>query len=219
MTDRTLISDQGRGPGLSRDGTDEERAASVALLRDRNRRRRALRRTLILASIPLAIAVLILAAKLFSLTPTARAVVDSYSDGDFATSVSHAEPLLTWNSFEPWVAWFDRGTAVAATGDYNAAIADLELAFQSAPAERKCEVAVNLSLSWESLGDSYIQQGLYEGAARLYETAQAVIDAAGAACEPGRAPFNELEGRDPGEELADAEAGCETERTSRDAGG
>lgn len=166
--------------------------------------RRRARRILLIASIPFALAGLVLAGKLFTLSSVAGAAIADYDRRDFESSAARAEGLLSWNSFEPWIAWFDRGTARAASGFYNQAIDDLEYAFALAPADRKCEVAVNLSLSWEMLADSYQQRGFFAGAQRLYETAEAVIDAAGQDCKPGNAPQNEQENRDPGEELSDA---------------
>jgi tetratricopeptide (TPR) repeat protein len=166
--------------------------------------RRRIRRMLLLGSIPFALAGLILAVKLVSLSVVAGVAIDSYESGSFESSADAAGELLTWNAFEPWVAHFDRGTARAGAGLYNEAVDDLERAFAEAPDEKKCDVAVNLSLSWELLGDSYLEQGQFAGAQRLYETARAVIAAAGEGCEPPNAPLNTEENRDPGEELRDA---------------
>lgn len=167
-------------------------------------RRRRLRRILLWFSIPFAIAGLVLAAKLVGLQATAGPGIASYERGSYASSAEQFGELLDWNAFEPWIAHFDRGTAMAATGDYIPAITDLEKAFATAPDSRKCDVAVNLSLSWELLGDSYAQQGEFAGAQRLYATARAVIEAAGEECEPANAPPNTAEGRDAGEELDSA---------------
>ena len=166
--------------------------------------RRRFRRMLLLGSIPFALAGLIVAVKLVSLSVVAGLAIDSYETGSFESSADAADELLTWNAFEPWVAHFDRGTARAGAGLYNEAVDDLERAFAEAPDEKKCDVAVNLSLSWELLGDSYLAQGQFAGAQRLYETARAVIAAAGEGCEPPNAPPNAEENRDPGEELLDA---------------
>ncbi|GAB3143509.1 hypothetical protein [Marisediminicola antarctica] len=165
---------------------------------------RRLRWILLLGSVPFAIAALILAGKLIGLQGTAGPSLDSYDRGNYAASAEQLDPLFEWNAFEPWIAHFDRGTARAASGDTIPAITDLERAFAQAPSAKKCDVAVNLSLSWELLGDSYASQGQLAGAARLYATAKAVIEAAGPECEPPNAPQNNLEGRDPGQELSDA---------------
>lgn len=165
---------------------------------------RRLRWILLLASVPFAIAALVLVGKLLGLQGTAGPALDSYERGSYATSAEQLDPLFDWNAFEPWIAHFDRGTARAAAGDTIPAITDLEQAFAQAPGAKKCDVAVNLSLSWETLGDSYAVQGQLAGAARLYATAKAVIEAAGPECEPPNAPPNSQEGRDPGQELSEA---------------
>ncbi len=166
--------------------------------------RRRLRWILLLGSVPFAIAALMLAGKLLGLQAAAGPALESYERGSYAASVEQLDPLFDWNAFEPWIAHFDRGTARAAAGDTIPAITDLERAFAQAPNAQRCDVAVNLSLSWELLGDSYAQQGQLAGAARLYATAKAVIEAAGPECEPPNAPQNSQEGRDPGQELSDA---------------
>ena len=168
------------------------------------RSRRGLRWGLMIGFLPVAVILLLLAGKLFGLSPAARDVMRDYDRGYYDGAVTAAEPLFGMNWFEPWIASFDRGTAYAGQGLYNEAIDDLETAFDRAPADRRCDVAVNLSLTWERLGDSYVQQGLYAGAQRLYQTAQAVIDAAGESCQPPNAPRNAEENRDPGQELSDA---------------
>lgn len=166
--------------------------------------RRRLRRILLLASIPVVVAALLLAGKLASLSVVADAAIAEYDRGMLSESIDGFDSLLAWNPFDPWIAHFDTGTALAANGDLNPAIVDLEKAFDLAPGAKKCDVAVNLSLSWETLGDAYMQQGLYSGAARLYETAKAAIAAAGEGCTPPNAPFNAEEDRAPGDELSDA---------------
>lgn len=166
--------------------------------------RRRLRRILLLAAIPFALAGLVFAVKLLSLGTLGGLAVENYRAGNVEKTIEQSDELMNWNVFEPWIAWFDRGTANAAGGNFNEATRDLEQAFSLAPKEKRCDVAVNLSLSWERQGDSYLEQGQYAGAKRLYETADAVITAAGPECEPPNAPKNTEEDRDPGQELSDA---------------
>lgn len=166
--------------------------------------RQRLRRILLIAFLPIAIGGVFLSMKLFALSPTAQGVIRSYETGSFDRSVERAEAMQNGNWFEPWIAFFDRGTAYAANGNYNEAVEDLEKAFAQAPADKRCDVAVNLSLSWELLGDSYVEQGLYVGARKLYDTAKAVIDAAGPQCQGPDAPQNEEQNRQAGQELSDA---------------
>lgn len=169
-----------------------------------DRRRARLRRILLLASLPFALAALLFSGKLLSLSAIAGDGIDAYDAGEYASSAERFDSLLGWNPIEPWVAHFGAGTALAGTADLNPAIVELERALDLAPASKECDVAVNLSLSWELLGDAYTAEGLLSGASRLYETARAVIESVGEDCAPPEAPFNEEEGRDPGAELSDA---------------
>lgn len=167
-------------------------------------RRRRVRRWVLIALVPIAVAALVLAGKFLVMSSTAAQSVREYRGGDVESSIESAGSLMPWNWFDTWLPYYDRGAVFASSGRYNEAVDDLERAFALAPESRRCEVAVNLSLSWERLGDSYAEQGLASGAAQLYANAQAVIDAAGEQCAPGQAPQNEESGRDPGEELGDA---------------
>jgi tetratricopeptide (TPR) repeat protein len=151
------------------------------------------------------IAAMIFVGKLLSLPVAGGRIVDSFEAGDFLGSEEAADGLFEWNWFEPWIASFDRGTATAAGGDYNAAIPYLEDAFAGAPEAKRCDVAVNLALSWELLGDSYAEQGQAAGAQRLYDTARAVIAEAGEGCSSEQAPPNPELSREPGQELEDAD--------------
>ncbi|MFP7760757.1 hypothetical protein [Marisediminicola sp. LYQ134] len=201
-----------------REGQTDRAAAGADDPRVRSeRRRRVTRRVLLIGFAPVAIAALILAGKLATLAPTADRAIEHYDSGAFDESATTSEGLLTGNAFEPWIAYFDRGTAYARGGLLNEAVDDLERAFATAPDSTRCDVAVNLSLSWELLGDSYVEQGFLTGAQRLYEAAQAVIDEAGEECTPPEAPPNEREGREAGEELdaADSRLEAKTEGLER----
>lgn len=162
------------------------------------------RAVIMLVSLPFALASLVVVVKLAGLPVLGGAMVEQYRSGDFVASIESAERLTEGNLFESWVAPFGRGTATAAAGDYNAAIPDLERALELAPESRRCDIAVNLSLSWESLGDSYVTQGLDAGALRLYATAKRVITSAGEECLPPNAPPNAEEDRNAGDELSAA---------------
>ncbi len=193
----TVVHDE-RDAAAARGGAERSGAHSDG-------RRARLRVILLLAAVPVVIAGFVLVGKLLSLPVAGAQIVDRYDAGDFAGSGSSADGLFEWNWFEPWIASFDRGTATAAGGDYNAAIPFLEDAFATAPEAKRCDVAVNLALSWELLGDSYAEQGQAAGAQRLYDTARAVIAAAGEGCSPENAPQNPEENRQPGQELSDAD--------------
>ena len=119
-----------------------------------------------------------------SLAPTAQVAIDACDDGDYATSESVFGSLLRNNVVETYLPYFNRGDAYAADRYYGPAIEDFEKALELAPQEKKCDVRLNLALTWERFGDIYMQLGYYQGAVLLYETGQAVLDDAGGQCDP-----------------------------------
>ena len=144
--------------------------------------RRTIRIMLLAVAVPLLLLCIVVSVKLATLQAIAGTAISRYEIGAYDASAEAAEGLMENNLFEPWIAHFDRGTARAAAGFYNESIDDLERAFDLAPDERRCDVALNLSLAWESLGDDYAQQGQFAGAIKLYDLARAALDAAGDGC-------------------------------------
>ncbi|MCU1407322.1 MAG: hypothetical protein JWQ43_3625 [Glaciihabitans sp.] len=185
---RALIEDENSRLVLPRDNGD-------------NLRRRRLRRRLLLWSIPFLLAAIVLATWLLSLSATAGLAIEQYKLANFTGSAETAGDLLAQNHVETWIPYFDRGVAEAAGGDYIPAIDDFELALTTVPEEHRCEVIVNLALGWERLADGYTQAGLFDGARLLYQNSADVL--AGQDCVPPEEP---VDGRDPGQELQDAEA-------------
>jgi len=151
---------------------------NTALTRTRLRRRL----KYLLFSLPVVVALLVVAGMIVGPYTTNESAVRSYESGDFDGSGEQSSRLLEGNLLEDWVPWFNRGNALAAQEEYTAAIDDFERALELAPQERACDVRVNLALSWERLGDIYIAGGFNQGAINLYEAAKAVI-AEGDGCD------------------------------------
>lgn len=135
-------------------------------------------------TLPLAIFALFWGFKLLSLAPTAQSAIDAYDAGDYLGSEDLSTSLLTNNVIEPYLPYFNRGDAYAADRYYGPATEDFEKALELAPIERKCDVRLNLALTWERFGDVYVQLGYYQGAVLLYEAGKAVLDDAGQECDP-----------------------------------
>ncbi|PRY69642.1 hypothetical protein B0I08_102319 [Glaciihabitans tibetensis] len=166
-----------------------------------NRARLRLRRRLLLFGLPVVLAMTIIAGWLISRPVIAASAMTDYMRGGYTSSAETFGSLLEPNLLEPWIPYFDRGSALAAGEDYVPAIDDFEKALTLVPADHECEVVVNLSLGWERLADGYASAGLFAGAELLYQTALDVLAAHD--CTPPDEPVN---GRDPGQELNDAEA-------------
>jgi tetratricopeptide (TPR) repeat protein len=156
---------------------------ALALHRRRERRRSRLRLVYLLGSLPVVLALLVLAALLIRPSVVTEDALGEFDAGRYESSAERSTTLLENNVLEPWLPWFNRGDARAAQEQYTDAIDDFERALALAPAERQCDVRVNLALSWERLGDIYVTGGFPQGAVLLYQQAAAVI-AAGTDCEP-----------------------------------
>lgn len=126
-------------------------------------------------SLPIVLLALAVSVKFASLSLTAQDAIDASETGRFDESIAASDSLMTLNWFEPWVAYYDRGTASARAQLFNDATDDLSVALELAPDDRSCEVRVNLALAWEDLGDIYADAGYLRGATLIYDTALAVI--------------------------------------------
>lgn len=147
-------------------------------------RLRRLRRTkYLLWSLPVVVALVYVAVRLIGLSVVNQTAIDLYDAGAYDASADRSTSLLDQTLIEPYLPWFNRGDAKAAQEQYTDAIDDFERALELAPAERQCDVRVNLALSWERLGDIYAASGFPEGAKQLYSAALAVI-AEGDDCVP-----------------------------------
>lgn len=165
------------------------------------------------------IIVVVVAVKLIGLLVTNQVAITLYSTGDLEGSADQSTSLIedpvTGKLIESWLPWFNRGDAKAAAGDFTPAIDDFEKALELAPGERECMVRVNLSLSWELLGDAYEQGGYHQGAVLLYEAAEAVIAEAGDRCSGPDEASQQLD--EAGKRLAEKKKNAEQARDAEDA--
>jgi tetratricopeptide (TPR) repeat protein len=180
---------------------------------DRKRSRRRL--ILVLASLPVVVFALLVAIKLMSLSVTTQAAIVSYNIGDYESSIEQSESLLELNVIEPYLPYFNRGDAQAGREYYVDAVEDFEKALELAPEAKKCDVRVNLALSWELLGDIYAEGGYFDGAVLLYDAAQAVIDEGGEDCEPPTESSDELS--EAGERVEGKKSFAEMQRDAQNA--
>ena len=150
-------------------------------LQARARRRR--RAKYLLWSLPVVVALVYVAVRLISLSVVNQTALELFDSGAYAQSEERSTSLLDQDIIEPYLPYFNRGDAKAAQEQYTEAIDDFERALELAPADRQCDVRVNLALSWERLGDIYFAAGYPDGAKLLYEASLAVI-AEGEDCVP-----------------------------------
>jgi hypothetical protein len=144
--------------------------------------RRKIRRTLLLWSAPVVAAMVVIAAYLITWSLVARAGAGDFDSEQYSRAESEFSFLTNVNLIETWKAHYDVGTARYANGDPFPASLALERALELVPKgdERRgfeeCLVATNLSLSYESLGDSYVAAGDTQMAISYYEKAIATLD-------------------------------------------
>jgi tetratricopeptide (TPR) repeat protein len=181
----------------------------------RNRSRSRARLWLTLAAIPFALVIVVFAGKLMSLSVITDDAIGQYDSGLFEASAETSDGLVENSIVEPWIPYFNRADAIAATGDFTGAIDDFEIALELAPDDRKCPVVLNLAHSWELLGDVYEQSGYHQGAVQLYELGRQVLVDNADYCE--NTP-NEDEADQQGQDLTDKQADAEQNREAEDAG-
>lgn len=104
------------------------------------------------------------------------------------------------NFVDPWKAHFNTGTAAYANDSHFAAASSLEKALESVPAEHRCDVQTNLSLTYEALGDRYRERG---DAELEWAIAQAAAEIARAQGDPYDPDLFELDYND--EEITSAD--------------
>jgi tetratricopeptide (TPR) repeat protein len=144
-------------------------------------------------TIPLVILLVVVAVKLIGLSVTNQSAINAYNNGQYERSITTSESLMDFNVIEPYIPYFNRGDAYAASEMYVESIDDFERALELAPEQKKCDVRVNLALSWENLGDIYAEGGFFQGAVLLYEAAEKVIAEGGEDCTPPQQSEEDLQ--------------------------
>ena len=152
-------------------------------------------------TIPLVVALVVVAFKLIGLSLTNQSAINAFNNGQYERSIEQSESLMDFNVIEPYIPYFNRGDAYAAQEMFVESIDDFERALELAPEQKKCDVRVNLALSWENLGDIYAEGGFFQGAVLLYEAAEKVIAEGGEDCTPPQQSEQDLQdAKERGEE-------------------
>jgi len=150
-----------------------------------NRRRKHLRKWMLIAIIPVAIAILLYGVKVVSMTAFAETTLKTYTNGDLTTAQQSASRLKFANWFEPWKAYFDNGTTMVALGSYDLAVPELDEArarYESGKdlkakeiKEVSCKIRGNLAIAYEGLGDNQITDKKIDEAQKSYDSAKSII--------------------------------------------
>ncbi|WP_285240138.1 hypothetical protein [Pseudarthrobacter sp. MEB009] len=110
------------------------------------------RRLLLVSALPVLL-VLVIAAKLVSVSLIADAAAGAFGRGDSAGVSSAARGLLTGNVIEPHKAVFAAGDGEVLAGNFAAAREHFQAALELNPGPDECKVRVNLVLATERLSE------------------------------------------------------------------
>ncbi|MGO0604246.1 tetratricopeptide repeat protein [Brevibacterium linens] len=106
-----------------------------------------------------------------------------YTSNDFPGAKKAATAFLRVSPFQRHIGYFNRGTAEAAVGDYDAAQTDLEAALELAPTSAECAVRINLSFVYEKQADQIASQDP-DQSQELYDRSLKTLEDAPEECQP-----------------------------------
>jgi tetratricopeptide (TPR) repeat protein len=112
---------------------------------ERRRRRRRL------LALPVALALLVIAFKLVTMSWFSSRGAAAYDEAHYDRSLTEFDRLAVVNVIEPWRAYFGLGTARHRQGDLDGAEAAFRRALELAP--QRCDVRFNLVVTIEAQGD------------------------------------------------------------------
>lgn len=159
------------------------------------------RRRLLLLSVLPVLLVLVLAAKLASLSLFAGAAAGAFNRGDSAGVAAAAGRLLTANVIEPHKAVFAAGDGDVLAGNFAAAREHFQAALELNPGPDECKVRVNLVLSTERLSEGAPDPAQKR---RLLTDALAVVEQSPAGCFTDAGSGSGYNDAGEGSRLADA---------------
>ncbi len=138
-------------------------------------RKKRRKKMLLIALAPVIILVL---ASIFFLRPGTFDIVfaSSYnsSNPDGAVSISQFHKNMNW--IEPYIAYYDAGTAYIKNGDNVKAEEELRESIQhNPPRDKICQVRVNLSYSIELQADAAKNSGKFDDALIMYSKAEGIL--------------------------------------------
>jgi tetratricopeptide (TPR) repeat protein len=100
----------------------------------------------------------------------------AYSNRNFDTPVSLSSMQLIGNNIQPYLAYYNRGTAELNLAQYDEAEEDFRASLrENPPKESYCMVCVNLAYSIEMQADRAVQRRLFDDALVLYNRAESIL--------------------------------------------
>lgn len=100
----------------------------------------------------------------------------SYDNRNYDTPTSISSMQLFGNMIQPYIAYYNRGTAELNISEYDEAEEDFRASLRENPPKAElCKIYVNLSFSIEMQADRAAQRKLYDDALVLYNRAESVL--------------------------------------------
>ena len=108
----------------------------------------------------------------------------SYDNRNYDTPTSISSMQLFGNMIQPYIAYYNRGTAELNISEYDEAEEDFRASLRENPPKAElCKIYVNLSLSIELQGDTALQGSDYNKALEAYNRAESVLYSNGCAAK------------------------------------
>lgn len=157
---------------------------------EENARRRRFRTIYLLIGLPVLAIILLYGVKAGTMFVWAQTNIDSYTEGDLAESVDKGDQLKVGNIIQPWIAYYNSGTAKVADKQYVEGITDLKGALEIANGTLPgaCMIRANLAMAYEQYGDTFKLQGSPQQALGFYNLGKQAIDNADPSCFPPPPP-------------------------------
>lgn len=146
--------------------------------------RLALRRRLVVWSLPAVVVLLLVAVKLLTMVSLGNEARAAYDEGALTRVEQAASRLGILNLIERHKAPFARGDALVLAGDLDGARGAFEEALGVAPqgGVEACQIRVNLVLTLERLGDAALASAGLDAAKPYYDRVQVVVGDAPRGC-------------------------------------
>lgn len=152
---------------------------------EENKRRKTLRTVLFLISVPFLIIILLFAFKVLTITINANESVNTFEKKDYAASEVAASKQKENNFIQPWLAYYNSGTALTGGGKWADGIGELTSALDIAgDGIAQCKIRANLAIAYEGYGDEFKASENTVDADTQYAKALEIIAKAPSDCFP-----------------------------------